>query len=804
MRILTIALVIYLAFIGGASYPVTNIFLRGLHHFLMTALLAGWLLGQIRRGRPLPATALDLPLLVLVGWWGVVLVASQDWRVSLEQSWTLFLHLIGLYILVDSARRRWVFEGLFLVAALVVLVSGVELFSWYFGLGFAGFKQGWWGLGNPLPPVFYRLSLAFNVATWLGNFVVLVLPLTLAWALTARKRDDRRALWLVSLGLVWVLAFSLSRGALLGGMAAVGVWALVKLILQNAWGRRGRGLGLGLLAIFAVGGLGVVYLLSQSRGSGDQGRVILWESALAMMQDHPVFGVGVYQYGYFLREYSPLNATTDHLKTAHNLYLNTAAEIGIPGLLLLLWLGGAFLLAWWRTWQEAASTTRTRLTAVLAALTGFVVQSLVDTFTFTSTLLPLLVGVAYVLAQRPPTPKRPHFTLRYALLVGVVASFVWLARIDLAQFRLLQSSLALAQKDYPTALEKVEAAQALDPHLRLYALQKAGILGAMEDENAILAYEHALQADPNFHVGWVNLAALYAEQGDFAAATSAMQRALANRPDMNWYWLKLGTYQEAAGHEQAAAESYQQALARSSLIPQLSRSYAPPLSASHFWDDAASYPARERALGAIFDAYSPERRLIFALNLNREVWIEEALGEVNSQETNTNLAIIGLGLYATHKGNFEQAAAFFARIADNAWVQSQLARSYLESGDLDRAEKAAKTALFLSPTLGREANSVLAALPHTPEGEINGLLVGAVFPRFVVHAYDEAVFGHIAFLDYLPLVNIPGAADFSAWFWLAERYAADNDPSTDPLDVYRAILQIDPYHPTARVLCACD
>ena len=64
----------------------------------------------------------------------------------------------------------------------------------------------------------------------------------------------------------------------------------------------------------------------------------------------------------------------------------------------MLWLGGAFLVLWWRRMQTSSAAQRLRLEAILAALVGFCVQSLVDTFTFTSTVLPILIMGAYVSA----------------------------------------------------------------------------------------------------------------------------------------------------------------------------------------------------------------------------------------------------------------------------------------------------------------------------------------------------------------------------------------------------------------------
>ena len=190
-RIGLLAVLVYIAFIGGATYGTTNLFLRTVQHVLISGLVIAWLVHLIRRGRPLPRTGLDAPLFVYVIWLVVVSVTSHDWRVSLEQSWQMIAHVTGFYMLVyvmQRGQQKWVFEALFLIAALVVLVSAVEIISWYFGLGFAGFSQGWFSIGgwrDPITPYFYRLELALDVSTRLRNFRLFVLALPIARAFSS-------------------------------------------------------------------------------------------------------------------------------------------------------------------------------------------------------------------------------------------------------------------------------------------------------------------------------------------------------------------------------------------------------------------------------------------------------------------------------------------------------------------------------------------------------------------------------------------------------------------------------------------
>ncbi|NJL93799.1 MAG: O-antigen ligase family protein [Anaerolineae bacterium] len=720
--------------------------------------------------------------------------------------------------------------ALFLVAALVVVISAAELLSWYFGLGFGSAAPGWWAIGgwaDPLPPVGYRLALAFNVATWLSNFTVVSLPIVLAWALTARRREDRQALGLVVLGLVWVLLFSLSRGAFLGLVAGVGVGLAGYLLPQLRLKRLPRR-ALGALAAFLIfAGAVVLYVISISgaagRASGDQGRLDLWQGALEMAQQEPFTGAGVYQFGYFMRDLQPITPTTAHLKTAHNLYLNTLAELGVPGLLVLGGLGIAFGWTLWHRWRLDYRGHRVRLIGIMASLTTFAVQSVVDTFTYTSTVLPVLIAAAYGVAghihasNKPPrlAPSGIAALLRPALAVAVLAYGFWLLRVDLAQVQSLQAYVASLDGDHAKALSQLERAQALDPDLRLYDLQRAYLLGVAAEEDpatylgkAIAAYQRALEDDPNYDIGQANLAALLAQAGDFEGAAAAMQRATSLRPDLAVYWLKLGDYQAAADQEATALESYAQGISLVNLVPMTVRTPFPVPFGSGYWEDEAA-PWRQTALENAYAGFGPFGRLFLIAYRDWGAQDADLLTELPAPADFFQAS--ALGFYQAYQGNPAAAAAAYEQALafddGQPWVYAQLARARLALGENDAAEQAAQHALFLDAYTGAEAHAVLAALAHqrTPEEEtrINAHLIRAVPPRIVIQSYFDVVFGQPGVEAYLPQLALPGwgEAFYAPWFELAERYAADDDPDTDPVDVYRAIWQHDPYIERARLAC---
>lgn len=78
-------------------------------------------------------------------------------------------------------------------------------------------------------------------------------------------------------------------------------------------------------------------------------RFLMWQSALNMIKDNPIFGVGLgnyaeqYQHKYILPE-----AKERDQKHSHNVYLQFQAETGLPGLILFCALFGYILFWSWR------------------------------------------------------------------------------------------------------------------------------------------------------------------------------------------------------------------------------------------------------------------------------------------------------------------------------------------------------------------------------------------------------------------------------------------------------------------------
>jgi O-antigen ligase len=144
------------------------------------------------------------------------------------------------------------------------------------------------------------------------------------------------------------------------------------------------------------------------------GRVDLWRAALHDFEAHPLVGSGAGSYeAYWLAH----RATVIKVRDAHSLYLETLAELGIVGLVVLL----AALLA---PLVAAVRARRHPLAgAATAAYVAFLVHAGVDwDWEITSvTLAGLLVGVALLALARPENERPLGSRTRTAVLTATLA-----------------------------------------------------------------------------------------------------------------------------------------------------------------------------------------------------------------------------------------------------------------------------------------------------------------------------------------------------------------------------------------------
>ncbi len=216
-----------------------------------------------------------------------------------------------------------------------------------------------------------------NVGLYLGRLI----PIALSFALLGLQRRRRILYGAAAAAMGSALGLSLSRGALL-----LGVPAALATVLLFWQGKR---------AAYALAGLataGMIALVPLSRhprfaellnlSTGPTFfRLNLWRSAINIVRDNPLTGVGLdnFLYAYRGRYILPAAWQDPSLSHAHNLILDFATRLGLPGLAIALWMLIELFRNLWRGLRNARNRNLYALTVgLLGSLIDFLAHGLVD------------------------------------------------------------------------------------------------------------------------------------------------------------------------------------------------------------------------------------------------------------------------------------------------------------------------------------------------------------------------------------------------------------------------------------------
>jgi O-antigen ligase len=194
------------------------------------------------------------------------------------------------------------------------------------------------------------------------------------------RRYDR---WLYG-GIAALFALTIlltySRGALFFGVPASIGFVLIVLYLQSHHLSRRAWLGIGLALI--LGALALIpFVLSErfqslfQTGTGTGFfRVAVWSSAVNMIRDHPLLGVGLDNFLYEYPKYILPEAWREpNLSHPHNILLDFWVRLGLGGVLVGVWMLVAFFR---RAWKSFTTVPEVYVRALMLGLMGSVVDML--------------------------------------------------------------------------------------------------------------------------------------------------------------------------------------------------------------------------------------------------------------------------------------------------------------------------------------------------------------------------------------------------------------------------------------------
>lgn len=340
------------------------------------AIVAYLLKKIINKERYLIATPINIPFLLLI----LIAAVSIFNSVSLKASIHGIIKLLkyGFIFIIISEQLK---DKTHLKRIIIALISGVYLatldgfYQLCFGYDLLRHKPADFVIG------LFRVKAAFPHTNIFAGYLALFVPVSIALALYYFKGKRKLLLGVVSVSVLYCLILTFSRSAVLGGFIAVLFTAIVKRDKL-------------ILAILVLTVLAAPFLLPQSIRDWAKSTDSVWElllnkarlniykTSLNMVRAHPFIGVGVNTFCLNYEKYK-IHETEEFTGPgyyAHNIYLHTAGEIGVIGLLIFLWTLFALFREWVKSYKHIKDNfLKVCSLGIVAGIIAFLINGLTET-----------------------------------------------------------------------------------------------------------------------------------------------------------------------------------------------------------------------------------------------------------------------------------------------------------------------------------------------------------------------------------------------------------------------------------------
>jgi len=295
--------------------------------------LGFWFCRWLTTGSLVNRTPADWPIAILVVVADFALVLSNFPEITGVQVLRLFSGILLYYAVcnwvVSLKRLRWVIWGVFLAGLALVAFAlvGVE-----------------WSVTKELIPTNLYDQMPLLVKDTanpnvMAGALVIFLPISIAMILYDGKGFNKRTrafAFLITVLMSVIIFLTQSRGAWLASACSIAL--LVILRWRWGWLVALAGLILAGAALINFGPKSALEaLVSTTTVTGVAGRVQIWTSAISMVQDFPLTGIGMGAFAEVAELLYPFSTQNPQLIAhAHNLFIQIAVDLGLPG--LITWL----------------------------------------------------------------------------------------------------------------------------------------------------------------------------------------------------------------------------------------------------------------------------------------------------------------------------------------------------------------------------------------------------------------------------------------------------------------------------------
>jgi O-antigen ligase/Flp pilus assembly protein TadD len=559
------------------SFLAPLVFLRGISDFAnlpqsafiqigVVLLLLVWLIkGSVLNQCLILKSPLNLPVLAFVLWSLVTIFYAHNMHEGLL-AWRPWAASALMFFLVSNdnyEKRRLVH----LLAALVVsgfLCSLLGIAQHL--LGFSWVPQ----IGAP--------AATFANRNMAAHFIVLTFPLAVVFVFNSKRRVAALMSGVAACLMIVFLLYTKTRAAWI----ALGVEILLFFVLllmesirgSNAlrWSRnKSLAVGLTVVVLFVmvnvspkgfkwrVGDLirhiaTVKDYGAESFSAQDNARksIVLrramWLNTIEMIKDRPWLGLGLGNHKIFYPIYhrevevDPMFGLTSQLRKVHNDFLQTFAELGVVGIVLLGWVGFAWVKVTMRLMSTGYdSDVRLLVIGITLGMSGLLVNALFS-FPFQRAIPPfsfmILMGILGSFCAGDARQFRSigrRWTILCACAV-VLAGLIWTVRYQYLEIKcdryLFHVAYLEKMKNWQGLIAEAEKAYRCNPaRTEIFSYVGRAYTEMGRHPKAVKALQRVISAYPNHMNALLNLGIAYDRMGDDANALKAYKRALDIKPD---------------------------------------------------------------------------------------------------------------------------------------------------------------------------------------------------------------------------------------------------------------------------------
>lgn len=545
VRSFSIALLLFFDASAGRLRILPPLF--SFYAIFIIIMLTAWWGWKIIRGTGLAKTPISFPLLIYLAAVLISTIFSVNQRRSMNGLLATTIVVLIFFLLCDLVLSGWkpdIFIWSILIFVTLLLLQGLgEIIEWYWK---------WFSLQVPQYPIFLLRLRLFGIAAWPSKLVMLIyicLPIVV-FKLSDTKSTLIRIIWICWIIIAEIVfIFSDTRGGMLAGAVVLAItigWLFFRqgtpknrkysTWLSNRKNIFGSFFGF-MISYFLIYWIWQLpsHIGAVHHGGGfSAGRFSFWQVAINIFREYPILGSGPMTYPQFYIQYFPNGIFGWVSPHAHNLILNTGAQLGILGLIALGFLLLSLFNSSFRSPKAHAliqnsptSKEASLIIAIFAGLVGVLIHSMFDRLEETPhTLLPLLMLVVVGLYSLDLVKKSPKLNRKIAWVFFLLLFFssVLLIRINDAQSHQLNSLKRGVENDWSEASRLIKVAKERDPGLIFYNEQLGYAYGAaaitseteyaeMFITEAIASYQLAIEEYPYWGPNYVNLAELLSING---------------------------------------------------------------------------------------------------------------------------------------------------------------------------------------------------------------------------------------------------------------------------------------------------